>query len=137
MFREGEVPPEVAAEYEKMKGEKNMEKPKLEVVGSAEDKEIDIGSLQAGIMEAEDFVKAVLAREGGDSKRIDMAAHSVKEFWLKQLDEGALSPEEFGKGIYDAVKKMLGQAEKPSAKEKEREKIRKERVKSAIGRRAA
>lgn len=135
MFREGEVPPEVTAEYKKMEGEKNME-PKREVADLAAEKETDIGSLQAGLMSPEDFVQRVLEREGGDPKRAEAAARSVKEFWFRQLDEGRLKPEEFEKGVYNAVVRML-KSKEVSPKDQEREVIRGERIKSAIGRRAA
>ncbi|MFZ5364295.1 MAG: hypothetical protein ACOZAG_02325 [Patescibacteria group bacterium] len=135
MFREGEVPPEVAAEYERMKGEKNMEKERRAVDLTA-DKEEDVGSLLAGVMSPEDFVKSVLEREGGDPKRAEMATRSIKEFWLKQLDEGTLTPEKFEQGVYDAAAKML-KTKEVSRRDEEREEMRKERIKGALGRRAS
>lgn len=134
MFREGKVPPEVAAEYKKMEGEKDMEKAReSRFAGSKEEL---IGNLQAGLMSSENFVTEVLAREGGDPKRAEMAAHSIKEFWVRQLDEGTLAPEKFESAIYDAAVKML-KVKELSQKEKEREEIRKERIKSALGKRVA
>lgn len=134
MFREGEVPPEVAAEYKKMEGEKNMEKSRE---GHFEGgKEELVGNLQAGLMSPENFVAEVLAREGGDPKRAEMAAHSIKEFWIRQLDEGTLAPEKFESAVYDAAAKML-KAKELSQKDKEREEIRKERIKNVLGRRVA
>lgn len=134
MFREGEVPPEVAAEYKKTEGEKNMEKSRE---GSFEGgKEELVGNLQAGLMSPENFVAEVLAREGGDPKRAGMAAHSIKEFWIRQLDEGTLASEKFESAVYDAAAKML-KAKELSQKDKEREEIRKERIKNVLGRRVA
>ncbi|MFA5128760.1 MAG: hypothetical protein WC445_02200 [Patescibacteria group bacterium] len=135
MFREGEVPPEVAAEYEKMGGEKNMEQ-KHEGAAAAAERETDVGSLLAGVMSPEDFVKSVLDREGGDPKRLEMATLSIKEFWLKQLDEGTLTPEKFEEGVYGAAMRML-KVKEMSREEQEKEDIRRERIKNALGKRAA
>jgi len=99
-------------------------------------KEELVGNLQAGLMSPENFVAEVLAREGGDPKRAEMAAHSIKEFWIRQLDEGTLAPEKFESAVYDAAAKML-KAKELSQKDKEREEIRKERIKNVLGRRAA
>ncbi|MBI5071631.1 hypothetical protein HZB93_01925 [Candidatus Falkowbacteria bacterium] len=134
MFREGEVPPEVAAEYEKMEG-KNME-PKHEAAAAVE-RETDVGSLQAGVLSPEDFVKSVLAREGGDPRRAVMATHSIKEFWIKQLDEGNITPQEFSDGVYNAAVKMLKERKGPTEKEKAREEAQKARLENIRGRRAA
>ncbi len=141
MFREGEFPPEVATEYKKMEGEKNMstgDKSPREIKpeyfeGSKEEL---VGNLQAGLMEPKDFVQEVFGREGGDPRRAAMATHSIKEFWIKQLDEGKMSPEEFEKGVYAAAARMLGER-KSSPEEEEKGAIREERIKRAVGKRAA
>jgi len=133
MSREG-MPPVLDPEYAKNKGGKNME-PKHEVASA--EKEADVGSLLAGLMAPEDFAKSVLAREGGDERRVAMAAHSIKEFWLKQLDEGRITPEEFENGVYDAAVKMLKERKGPTEKEKAREAAHQATLERVRGKRAA
>jgi hypothetical protein len=148
MFTEGEVPPEVAAEYKKMEGEKNMEKPKLEVVGSKdEERELDVGDLIRDLGDMQDevaveaasktFVQRVLAREGGDQTKAEAATRALKFSWVNLFKEGRMKPEVFQEGIYSAVVKMLKPTEQPPAKEKEKEAMREERRKDAWKNRAA
>ena len=122
-------------EYANKEGKINMDK-KREAVDLTADREADVGSLLAGVMKPEDFVKSVLEREGGDSNRVEMAARSIKEFWLKQLDEGTLTPEKFEQGVYDAAVRML-KGKEVSQRDEERAGMREERIKGALGRRAS
>ncbi|RPI70295.1 MAG: hypothetical protein EHM45_25050 [Desulfobacteraceae bacterium] len=140
------------AEYKKMEETKNMNnEPKRGVVGSKEaEKETDVGSFQAGFTSPEDFVKSVLAREGGDPARAEQAAHSIQEFWVNGLKryvewkEGGeigppvgISPEKFSEGVYESAVKMLKKREGQTEKEKAREAAHRATLERVTGKRAA
>ena len=131
MAIEGEVPPEVMAEYNKMKGAQTME-PKREIHFEGSKEEL-IGNLQAGLMKPEDFVNEVLAREGGNPRRAEATARMLKFSWLDLLEKGKMSPEHFSEGVYDKVKDSLNKKAMAEGKSEE-EVAQEERVKSAFGR---
>ncbi len=149
---EDEVPSEVMAEYNKMEKTKNMDNElKLEVVGSKEEeKNLDVGGLQTGSITPEQFVKSVLAREGGDPARAEQAADSIRKFWVNELEEYikweksgkigpkiGVSPEEFNEGVYKSAMKMLKKREGLTEKEKAREAAHKATLERITGKRAA
>jgi len=114
------------------------------------DAEADVGSFQAGLMSPEDFVKSVLAREGGDPARAEQAADSIRKFWVNELEEYiewekngkigpqvGVSPKEFNEGVYKSAVKMLKKRGGPTEKEKARKAAHKATLERVTGKRAA
>lgn len=131
MFREG-MPPVLDKESGRQMTQEEIDKYKME-----RDIEEDIGSLQAGLMSPEDFVKSVFAREGGDPARAEQAADSIKKFWVTQLDSGKITPQEFSEGVYKSAVKMLKKREDPTEKDKAREAAHKATLERVTGKRRA
>lgn len=142
---EGEVPPEVAAEYEKMKGEKGMEKLREVEHGRTtspeEDTLLAIGDQDPkAVTNYVDWV-AEKIKEEGKLKNIDpgleaRAIETVKNFWVKQLanvGEGKTkSAETFLEEVRNAVERVLTRTQRQGGKEKERDAWREEKLKQHL-----
>lgn len=125
MFREGKNSPEVLAEIKKQNQPKQPE-------AAAEIGPSDEQDLLVGVMSPDQYVKNVLKQEGGNKARVEQVARMIQEFWLRQVDERKITPEEFLKKVRESTIRMLkkGAPAEPS----EKEKLHEERVRMALGR---
>jgi hypothetical protein len=144
---EGEIPPEVAAEYEKMKGEESMEKSREVEHGRTtspeEDTLLAIGDQDLkAVTSYVDWVADEMKGEG-KLKNIDpgleaRAIETVKNFWVKQLanvGEGKTkSAETFLREVRNAVERVLTRTKRQSGDEKERGAWKEEKLRQHLGR---
>ena len=144
---EGEVPPEVAAEHEKMKGEESMEKLREVEHGRGtspeEDTLLAIGDQDPkAVTNYVDWVAERIKKEG-KLKKIDpgleaRAIEAVTNFWVKQLanvGEGKKkSAEEFLEEVRNAVERVLTRTQRQGGDKKEKGAWRDEKLRQHLGR---